>query len=267
MKFKESLKSKLNDDELSLVSTSYDIIGNIVIIELDDKLKSKAKFIGETLLDLNKNIKTILKKKGIHKGKYRIQKYEYITGEKKTETEYKENNCRFILDVSKVYFSPRLATERLRIANLVKKKENVLVMFSGIGIYPIIISKNSKARSIYGVELNKKAHEYANKNVSLNLVSNVYPYCMDVRKFKSNKKFDRIIMPLPKESEDFLNVAKKFVKKNCVIHFYTFSTEEDIAKISDTIKKTFKKFKILNIVKCGGFAPGVYRFCVDFRVG
>lgn len=265
MKLKEALKEELDEEEISIVKGSYDVIGDIVILELDKKLKAKEKIIGETLLKLNKNIKTILKKKGAHEGVYRIQTYSYVAGEKKTITEHKENNCKFILDISKVYFSPRLANERLRIAKLVKKNEEVLVMFSGIGVYPVVISKNSKAKGVYGVEFNKSACEYAKRNVSLNLVSNVYLYCCDIRKFKINKKFDRILMPLPKGAEKFLDVAKKFIKKKGVIHFYTFSNEEDIDKISDTIKKTFKKFKILNVVKCGDIAPGVYRFCIDFK--
>jgi len=265
MKLKEALRDKLNEEELNLVKNSYDVIGSIAILELDKKLKNKEKIIGETLIKLNKNIKTVLKKKGSHKGLYRIQNYSYVVGDKNTATEYRENNCRFILDITKTYFSPRLSSERLRIANLVKKNEDVLVMFSGIGIYPIIISKFSKAKSIYCVEVNKAANEYAKKNISLNLVNNVNLYCMDVRKLKINKKFDRILMPLPKGAENFLNIAKKFIKKGGIVHFYSFSSEDKIKKIDKKIKKVFKKIKILKIVKCGNLAPGIYRYCVDFK--
>lgn len=266
MKLKTALGDILNQSELELISGSYDIIGNIAILEIDKKLKSKEKLIGESLIRLNKNIHTVLKKEGAHTGKYRLQKYDYITGDKKTLTGYKENNCKFFLDISQVYFSPRLSNERLRISNLIKKGEEILVMFSGIGIYPIIISKNSKAKSIYGVEFNKKAHDFARKNISLNLVSNVYVYCVDAKKFNLNKKFDRIIMPLPEKGKEYLNIARKFIKKEGVIHLYTFSSEENIINIKKIISKSFKNFKILNIVKCGNFSPGVYRYCVDFKI-
>ena len=43
---------------------------------------------------------------------------EFLAGADKTETEYKEHGCRFKVDVVKAYFSPRLSTERLRVAKL-----------------------------------------------------------------------------------------------------------------------------------------------------
>jgi len=267
MKLKESLKNDLKKEELELVRNSYDVIGNIAILEVSDKLKDKEKLIANRILESNNNIKTVLKKEGIHKGKFRLQDYRFLAGENKTETTYKENNCRFYLDVSKVYFSPRLSNERLRISRLVEKGESVLVMFSGVGVYEIIISKNSSAKEIYGVEINKDAHEYARKNVSLNLVSNVHLFLGDVRDFNINKKFDRIIMPLPREAENFLDVARKFIKDKGMIHFYTFSNEKDIENVDELIKKYFDNFKILNKVKCGNFAPGIFRYCIDFKVG
>jgi len=94
----------------------------------------------------------------------------------------------------------------------------------------------------------------------------------DVKKIlpKINKKFSRIIMPLPKGAEAFLNLALNKIKRNGIIHFYGFAEENKYDNITKIIKQECKKkkkqCKILNIVKCGQFSPRVNRICVDFIV-
>jgi tRNA G37 N-methylase Trm5 len=87
---------------------------------------------------------------------------------------------------------------------------------------------------------------------------------------KPRKKFDRIIMPLPKSAEDFLDLALKSIKKQGIIHFYDFLNENEFYKAKEKIKKACmkakKKCRILRVVKCGQHAPRVFRICVDFKV-
>src|SRR3989338_1865195 len=115
MDLKQLLGSKLTKKELRHLRTSYDVIGSIAIIEIPKELKKKEKIIGEAILKLRKEVKTVCKKAGIHQGKYRTQKLKIIAGEKTKETVYRENGCLMKLNVEKVYFSPRLSTERKRI--------------------------------------------------------------------------------------------------------------------------------------------------------
>lgn len=160
MKLKEVLKYKLTKNELAELKTSYDVIGSIAIIEIPEKLAKKEKLIANELMNLQKNIKTVCKKTSLYGGKYRTRKLKIIGGEKTKETEHKENGVILKLDVEKVYFSPRLSTERQRIMNLVKPKESVLVMFSGCAPYVCVIAKNTKAKEVWGIELNPIAHKY-----------------------------------------------------------------------------------------------------------
>ena len=87
---------------------------------------------------------------------------------------------------------------------------------------------------------------------------------------KLKKKFDRILMPMPKTALTFLETAFKAAKRGTIIHFYTFGREEEFKEIRDKIKEECKKHKkkcrILRTVKAGHYAPGVYRVCVDFRL-
>lgn len=243
--------------------TSYEIIGDIALFN-----KKIPKTEAQNLILKNKNLKTVAYKSETHKGRYRLKKVKILLGEKKKITIHKENKVQLKVDIEKTYFSPRTSSERLRILNQIKPRENILVMFSGIGVLPIEIAKNTRAKSIMGIELNPTAHKLALDNLILNKTNNVKLYKGDVRKIvpKLKIKFDRILMPLPKSAEDFLDLTKKIIKKNGVIHFYTFAQEKEFKDLSKKIKKHFKKFKILKIVKCGNYAPFTYRVCIDFKV-
>jgi tRNA (guanine37-N1)-methyltransferase len=269
-KLKESLASKLTKKQLCLLPASFDIVGSIAIFnEIPIGLKSKEKIIGDTILKNHLNIKTVAKKTGNYTGKYRLPKIKIIAGKRTKETIHKESNIQAKLHVEKCYFSARSSNERLRISSLVKEDESILVMFSGIAIFPLVISKNSKTKEIYAIEINPIAHKYAQENLELNKIKNIKLFLGDVKDIipKIKKKFDRIIMPLPKSAEDYLDLLKKVSKKNTTIHFYDFSQKKDFPDESiNKIKSKIKNIKILNSVKCGHYSPFTYRVCIDFNL-
>ncbi len=272
-KLRDFLKDKLTKKELSIVPSSFDMIGSIIIFsDFPKKLKKREKVIGEAILKNFKHIRSVYKKIKKYSGTFRIPKLKLIAGEDKKETEHKESNARIRLNVEKVYFSPRLSEERKRIFSQVKPGESILVMFSGVAIYPLVISKNTKVKQITGIEINPIAHKYAIENLKLNKITNVKLILGDVKKItpKLNIKFDRIIMPLPKGAESFLRLALNGIKRKGTVHFYNFAEDNKyeylINIIEDECKKAKKQCKILNIKKCGQSSPGVFRVCVDFKV-
>lgn len=270
--FKETLQKILNAEELEIVKTAYEVVGNIAIIEVPEEIEDKEKEIGESLLQSNPLLKTVLKKSSRHDGVYRTQKMTTIAGKDTKVATYKENNCTITFNVEQVYFSARLSTERKRISQMVKEGEDVLVMFSGAAPYPCVIAKNTGAKKIIGVEINRKGHEYALKNLNQNKIKNVKLFCGDVRVVvpQLQMTFDRIIMPLPKTAEEFLDVALPVAKKGCVIHLYAFYHIDEFEKAHEEIERYCKKFgreyKILSTTKCGQHAPRTYRICVDVEV-
>ena len=185
-----------------------------------------------------------------------------MAGERRKETIHVENGVKIKVNPEKAYFSSKSSTERLRIAKLIKKDETVLTMFSGVAPYPLTIAKHSKAREIYGIESNPKAHELGLKNVALNKFKNILLYKGDVRKIlpKINKKFNRIIMPHPSDSESYLKLALNKLKPKGVIHIYIFEKEENFKEL----KKKYKKFKP-KIIKAGSPAPGKFRVCLELK--
>ncbi|MBI2650384.1 class I SAM-dependent methyltransferase family protein [Candidatus Woesearchaeota archaeon] len=268
------IKGKLTKKELNLVPSSFDVVGDILIFsDFPRKLSKKEKMIGQTILKNYPHIKTILKKTKKYSGKFRTAKLKVIAGEKRKETMCRENNVLIKLDVEKVYFSPRMSGERKRIAGLIRPNELVLVMFSGSGAYPLVIAKNSKCREVYGIEINPVAHKYALENSKKNKLENkIGLFLGDVKRVmpKLNKKFDRILMPLPKGGEGFLDLALKHLKKKGVVHFYDFLHEDEFYKAWEKVKKSCekskRKFKILKTIKCGQYSPRFYRVCIDFLV-
>ena len=240
---------------------SFDQIGSIAIFnEKISKEKSKS--------FLNNNIKTVGYKSKNYSGKLRLPKIKILAGKKTKETTHKENNCFFKLNIEKCYFSVRSGSERLRVANEIKDGEEVLVMFSGVGAFPLVIEKNSNPKEIYGIELNKKCHKYAEENLKLNKSKKIKLLRGDVKKVlpKLSKSFDRILMPLPKDSESYLDLALNYIKSNGTIHFYTFGQEKEIEEIKRKILKHSNRIKIKKIVKCGSYAPYTFRLCFDLAI-
>ena len=268
------LKDKLTEKELSLVPTSFDVVGDLLIFaDFPKELVKKEKMIGNKILEIYRHIKVVLKKTKNYSGKFRTPKLKVIAGEKRKETVCKENDVFLKLDAEKVYFSPRMSGERKRIAQLVMPKESVLVMFSGCCPYPLVIAKNSHSKEVYGIEINPLAHKYALENIKKNrMEGKVHVFLGDVKMIvpKLKKRFDRILMPFPKKAEDFLETALRFIKKNGTVHFYDFLHENELDKGEEKILAACKRLKkiceILETVKCGQYAPGAYRVCIDFTV-
>jgi len=277
---KEYLKNKIPDKIIREVKRSFEIIGDIAIVEISKEVRKYEKEIGNAILKINSSIKTVLKKEGIRQGEFRTQKLKRIAGENKKETIYRENGIILKLDVEKIYFSAKLGTERKELCSNIKENSNVLVMFSGCGPYTFNILKYQPNLSLIdSVEINSIGHKYALENLDLNknllkkskkfnnLIiklkeekkyinekeiikklnsEKIHFYCGDVRKIVEKEikdmRYDEIFMPLPKDAEHFLDCAFKVVNKNCIVHMYDFVHENDFPhKTEDSVKSAAKK--------------------------
>ncbi|MFT4343439.1 MAG: class I SAM-dependent methyltransferase [Candidatus Woesearchaeota archaeon] len=279
LKLRDALHPHLTTSEREFLTTSFDIVGTIAVIEVRDELRHKEKLIGETLLSSHKNITTVCRRHGEHSGIYRTQKLRIIAGKRTKETIHKESGCALKLHVEKCYFSARSGSERLRIVSLInktfaetKKKEDILVMFSGIAPFVCVIGKNAVYKTLTGIELNKIAHKYAQENCEKNKIKNVQLYNADVRVHLKNytQKFHRIIMPLPRSAEQFLDCALLRLHTGGYVHLYGFLAEDEFEGYKRQIKTIAESLgfnvNILQLVKCGQFSPRIFRICVDFQI-
>ncbi|MFH1821151.1 MAG: class I SAM-dependent methyltransferase family protein [Methanobacteriota archaeon] len=229
---REALKGHLSDAELKQFR-AFDVVGDIAIVKLPKALLPKKPLIGSALMGVQKNIRTVLNQTSPVRGEFRTRELEIIAGEPKTEAVYHESGCVFKVDLAKTYFSPRLATERLRVAKLVSPGEVVVNMFAGVGCYSVVIAKHSKAAVVYSIDINPSAFEYMQTNIRINKVGNrAVAIRGDARKVVESKlvrKADRVLMPLPELSHEFFNVALTALKPSGgIVHFYDFGQEPDL---------------------------------------
>jgi tRNA G37 N-methylase Trm5 len=239
MKLREALRGKLSANERKLLKTAYDIVGAIAILDIQDELKKKEKLIANTLLLTNNNIKTVVKKVGIRGGQLRLQKYEVLAGENTKETVHRESGMNIKLNIEQVYFSVRLATERLRICKQVKQDEHVLIMFSGCAPYCCVLAKNSKAKMVYGIELNKHGHLYGRDNVIQNKLQNVFLMQGDVKKIMPEITKHLIGLKTSMKTKELARVLKE--KPSIMELFVSYDECTKQTKKQTKLEKTIQK--------------------------
>ncbi|MEM0285776.1 MAG: SAM-dependent methyltransferase, partial [Candidatus Methanomethyliaceae archaeon] len=130
---RKALEKIFSKEDLEKAITSIDIIGDIAIIKIPWEWENKKYEIGEAILSSLNGIKGVFRQISPVDPEYRVRGVEWLAGKKETITIHKEHGCLYKLDIAKVYFSPRLSFERLRIAKLVKEGEIIINMFAGIG--------------------------------------------------------------------------------------------------------------------------------------
>lgn len=270
MKLKDILRDKLSEDELDCLIQSYDVVGDMSIIIVPPELAHRESLIGEAILDAHPTIHVVAKRVGSYGGEHRTIQLQVIAGENRKETIHKEYGIKFKLNPEEVYFSVRSSTERKRIANQVKNRETVLVMFSGIAPYPLYIEKFSKADAIIGIESNPEAHRYAQENLLLNKIrAGIELYNGDVTEIvpQLGLNFDRIVMPLPISGSDYLSLALDNLNPGGFLHHYVMqqadTLDHAILYLSDRCKQASRTLAHYDVTVCGHTAPKTFRYCID----
>ena len=267
--FAEILEDELTSEEIETLRTSFDTIGDIIILEIPDNLEDKKFKIGEAALKFTKR-KSVYMKKSAVKGTTRVRDLEFLAGTDDSVTIHKEHGARLKLDVRNMYFSPRLATERKRVMENVSDGEKILDMFCGIGPFPIVIARNKNV-DIVAVDINEEAIKYLNENIRLNKLQGcIKPYVGDIAEVSKefNTKFDRIIMNLPGLAYTFLDLAVDLIEDGGIINYYEFSDsyEQGIKRLEAACLKKNKKVEIINTRKVKSTSPGEWHVAIDGKV-
>ncbi|MHA1264228.1 MAG: class I SAM-dependent methyltransferase [Candidatus Helarchaeota archaeon] len=269
-----AIKPKIPVKLHKFIPKSFDIIGNLILIEIPKELEPYERTIGTTLIDLHPSIRGVFKKAEAIKGEFRLRNIKHIAGDTNSITIHRENKCVYELDIKKVYFSPRLATEHLRICGKVLSGEKVLDMFAGVGPFSILIAKRKKV-NVCAIDINPNAVYFLKRNIKRNKVEEFITVregdARNVLKGVDNT-FHRIIMNLPMKASQFLDIACQVLKPNGIIHFYQFAEETEIPKmtvkkLSRLIERNNRKIKkMLEIRKVRAYAPYIWQIGVDICV-
>ncbi len=272
-KIKKSLKNKIPLELTNFLPEKWEKIGDIVIVKLDEKLKSYGEEIGKTYAEVL-HCKTVLNDVGGISGIYREPNVEILYGSENTEVVHKENGVRYKLDVAKIMFSSGNMDERLRMANISNKNETVVDLFAGIGYFTLPMAVYSKPKKIFSCEINPVAYEYLCKNIVLNHVTSiVQPLFGDNRKTAPKNVAERVVMGYIEETEKFLPVAFNCLI-NCtgIIHFHNVCSNELFPETPlKIVEKTADKYKrnveLLTYRVIKSYAPGVSHIVLDIQVG
>jgi tRNA (guanine37-N1)-methyltransferase len=237
----QALEGRLPADLAAKVPQAFDIVGDIVVIDIPAQLKPHQALIGEAIMQTHRNVHTVLAKAGDIGGVYRTRDYTVIAGEERTRTIHREFGCTFHVDLAKAYFSPRLSHEHWRVASLVGADEVVADLFAGVGPFSVLIGKRRKNVKVYAVDLNPDAVELLKENVAVNHVeTSVFPIQADAREIARGSLrgvADRVIMNLPETAIDFVDAACNALKpQGGVVHFYCFVRSPDSI---DDLKRRF----------------------------
>ena len=229
---KAALTGIIPQTHLAELPKSYDIVGDIAILELNTDFVPYEQNVAQAILAIHSNIHAIYAKAGRVEGDERIRPLRHLAGESRTTTIHREFGCSFMVDLSKVFFSPRLSTEHQRVANLVDEGERVVDMFAGVGPFSILIAKTAKDVMVDAIDSNPDAVRLIEENARINKVaSKLRVHMGDAGKVIHEEMLHqatRAIMNHPSASRHFVGAACDALSPSGgIIHYYTFSEGQD----------------------------------------
>jgi len=272
----EALADRMPSDLLSKLPRSFDVVGDIAILELDSELVAFETGIAEAIMEVHPNVRAVFAKSGEVSGPERVRPLRYVAGENRTWTIHREQGCIFKVDLSRVFFSPRLSTEHQRVALLVNKGERVVDMFAGTGPFSILIAKRVGDVRVEAIDANPQAIELVRENARANKVeSKIYAHLGDARNIVREQLAQtatRVIMNHPSASKDFVRDACDALQPSGgVIHYYTFAgenwEEDSRREVESGVEASGHAVeRVLGIHRVREVAPMKWQVSVDLRV-
>ncbi len=255
------------DDLRELLPNSHDVVGDIAITKLEEPLLPYRKEIGEAMMRVSPNIRAVFLDGGV-KGEYRIRELELIAGSGSSETMHKEFGTRLLTDPSKVYFNPRLANERARIASLVKPGEIIIDMFAGVAPFGSVICRNAQPEKVYSIDLNPECEHYMRENVRLNHITNMECMIGDSTVLvRGLPQADRVLMNLPQIADRFLDVALSKAKVGGTVHMHRIMEREELPDYPEKLKTQMSEkgygMEVLTITELKTYSPTMSVYVFD----
>ena len=233
-------RNRLSTEIRKLAPRAFDIFGDIAIIKLPSEISEFSGLIAKALIASNSNISKVALDLGVE-GQYRIRKLELIGGEPGFVSVHRENGMVFKLDISKVYFSPRLATERARVSNLVVSGEKILDAFAGAAPFSVTLAR--RGGRVTAVDANPDSEKWAHKNFIRNRIpKSDYDFiCSKIENVIADLgNFDRIIMNNPTNSLFYVDKLGPLVRLGGCIHLYCMVPKDGSLDVMDNFDSEFE---------------------------
>lgn len=274
---KKIAREFLGEDYASRLWRRVEFIGDIALIRTPLGMDPRdLKPLAEELIKRLPYVKSVWAAIPGVTGEYRLRRHVWLAGEERSETIYREHGCLFKVDINKVYVSPSLNYEHIRVARLVEPGEMVVNMFAGAGLFSIIIAKYSRPRLVYSIDINPHAYKYMVENIALNRVEGlVEPILGDAKQVVEEKLVgvaDRVLMPYPELALEYLPYALKALRGgrgwiHVYLHVHTSKNEHWRTRaqsiVEDRLHELGARHRVVNIRKIRNVGPRTHQVVVD----
>lgn len=211
------------------VPSSFEIVGSIVHLNLDEEQMKYKDIIGRVIHD--KTGKTVITKVGQICNRYRFFDLEVIGGDGCLETVHREGDILFHIDYSRVYWCSKLQGERLGLVGKFKPGETICDLFCGVG--PVSLPALHKGCIVYSNDLNPDAIRCLRKSIALNRLNadNIKIFNMCASRFLeciADVKVDHFFLNLPEHSLDYLGTISTWGCEFAVHCYFFCRSDRDV---------------------------------------
>lgn len=247
---------------------SFDVVGDIAMIEVEDA--AEAERVAAALMAANRSLKTVISAVSDVEGEYRTRRFRHVAGEERTVTVHREHGLTYRVDLQGAYFTGRLGTERLRVAEQVSPGQVVLDMFAGVGPFALLLAK--RGAFVIAMDKNPVAVKYLRENARLNRIRDIEILEGDAAELALGYqgRADHVIMNLPHSASAFLVPAMRAAATGGVIHYYCIAPEAELYRDEALIEKAAAsvgvKVEVLRREIVRSYAPRRHNVVIDFRV-
>ncbi|MGB1696865.1 MAG: class I SAM-dependent methyltransferase [Thermoplasmatota archaeon] len=215
----------LNEAEQALASRAFEQLGDMAILKIPPGLEHKKTELGDALRSFL-GARAVFHDHGV-KGTFRTRDLERISGTGNAETIVAENGFQLKVDVTRAYFSPRLADERARLVALLSPGDSVIDLFGGAG--PFAVQAARAGAAVVCVDLNPDAIALAQENAARAKVS-LECICGDAREVGPTlEPAKHVVMNLPHLAKEFLGVGAQCTAPGGTLHHHEILPDNDLA--------------------------------------
>ena len=258
---------------------SFEVIGDILTVKLEDDVLPYQHEIAEAMLQKHPSIRLVCADKGVH-GEFRVRHLVPIAARNEdysTLTTLKEGGKDILIDPTKSYYSTRLHNERLgnllaarQLAQQLGRPINVCDPYAGVGpaIAKLLLDPELVGMALIG-DLNPEAVELLRKNIqnhtrkrATELITIIQ--CQDARIWKNNSDYiesiDFLLVNLPHDTLSHITDLLPLIKKNTpsLIRGWAIIDRDDMMTIQQDLSKQFAEFGAtdleLNIAEIKGYS-------------
>jgi tRNA (guanine37-N1)-methyltransferase len=250
----------------------FDQVGDIAVVKFGDENRQWEAETGRAILAAFKGLRVVAADDGVT-GEMRLRALRKIAGGGPLTTVHREFGIAIEVDLEKVFFTPRLAGERRRVALLVAPYERVLDAFAGVGPISLHIAKAQPGAEIDAIDINPTAVELIRRNAERNKLKNIRARQQEFGAWARAQKphsYSRIVMNLPHRAREFLPAALPLVAPGGLVHLYAILPLEQILPEQGQLRRLAEqagaKVTILRARPIKTYSPNDLYVVFDLRV-